>query len=442
MANLTENSNFDSVIQIETATLVLGGPAGPANAQAQALANRTKFLKDILDALPSETDRTLLELATLAEVIAGSDAVRAVTPATLSGRTATDTRTGLVELATDAEAQAGVDALRAVTPANLSARTATDVRTGLVELATDAEVQAGTDALRAVTPAGLSSRFATVTRSGIVELATDAETQSGLDGDRAVTPAGLRSDSDVAATANRVVRRDSSGGINVAGISASGNTTLGSGAGNSHTVNGLTNFVGTVSIGETTIEQNGRAIELAKNTASDTVTFIDFHARAGSDYDARILRNPGANGFLEIENTGIGRTRLKSNGTTIYEVDSVGNFSRVIPGGVQLYPDFACRAWVNFNGTNGAIRAAGNVSSVTRTAFAKYDANFSTPMPDPNFAGSGSAQKSDANDDANIIVNIGGNSGYTPVSTSARIRTFSSQVGNVESPYVYVSIHR
>ena len=64
---------------------------------------------------------------------------------------------GIVELATPAETQSGTDTTRAVTPAGLISRTATDSRTGVVELATSAETQAGTDATRAVTPSGLTS---------------------------------------------------------------------------------------------------------------------------------------------------------------------------------------------------------------------------------------------------------------------------------------------
>lgn len=106
----------------------------------------------------TESVRGIVELATAAEVIAGTDTERAVTPAGLEGKTATDARKGIVELATNAETQTGTDAERAVTPAALTARTATDTRTGLIEIATNAEVQAGTDAQRAVTPAGLAAK--------------------------------------------------------------------------------------------------------------------------------------------------------------------------------------------------------------------------------------------------------------------------------------------
>lgn len=52
MANLPEISNFDAgVYQIETGDPVLGGVDGISNLQAKALANRTKYLKDHVDAL-------------------------------------------------------------------------------------------------------------------------------------------------------------------------------------------------------------------------------------------------------------------------------------------------------------------------------------------------------------------------------------------------------
>jgi len=61
-------------------------------------------------------------------------------------------------------------------------------------------------------------------------------------------------------------------------------------------------------------------------------------------------------------------------------------------------PIFACRAWVNFDGTkntageastantNRLIRASGNVSSVTRVAQGQYTVNFTTAMPDANYS--------------------------------------------------------
>lgn len=63
------------------------------------------------------------------------------------------------------------------------------------------------------------------------------------------------------------------------------------------------------------------------------------------------------------------------------------------PGVAPLY---VCRAWVNFDGatTPPAIRASGNVSSVTRNGAGDYTVNFSAPMPDASYvmAGSGIEQ--------------------------------------------------
>jgi hypothetical protein len=50
-------------------------------------------------------------------------------------------------------------------------------------------------------------------------------------------------------------------------------------------------------------------------------------------------------------------------------------------------PIYACRAWVNFNGTGTvAIRASGNVSSITDNGTGNYTVNFTTAMPDANYA--------------------------------------------------------
>lgn len=72
---------------------------------------------------------------------------------------ATHERAGVIELATDAETIAGTDDTRAVSPASLAKLTGTTGRRGLLELATSAETIAGTDTTRAVTPSGLTAAF-------------------------------------------------------------------------------------------------------------------------------------------------------------------------------------------------------------------------------------------------------------------------------------------
>lgn len=54
-----------------------------------------------------------------------------------------------------------------------------------------------------------------------------------------------------------------------------------------------------------------------------------------------------------------------------------------VTGTAPIYP---CRAWVNFNGTGTvAIRASGNVSSITDNGTGDYTVNITTAMPDANY---------------------------------------------------------
>jgi hypothetical protein len=55
-----------------------------------------------------------------------------------------------------------------------------------------------------------------------------------------------------------------------------------------------------------------------------------------------------------------------------------------VSGTAPIYP---CRAWVNFNGTGTvAIRASGNVTSITDNGTGDYTVNFTTAMPDADYA--------------------------------------------------------
>jgi hypothetical protein len=60
-------------------------------------------------------------------------------------------------------------------------------------------------------------------------------------------------------------------------------------------------------------------------------------------------------------------------------------------------PLYACRAWVNFDGTSTvAIRASGNVSSITDNGTGDYTINFTNAMVDASYSVSGSMSWSSA----------------------------------------------
>lgn len=67
-------------------------------------------------------------------------------------------------------------------------------------------------------------------------------------------------------------------------------------------------------------------------------------------------------------------------------IDSSGNL-QFNSGYGSVATAYGCRAWVNFNGTGTvAIRASGNVSSITDNGTGNYSVNFATAMPDANYA--------------------------------------------------------
>lgn len=60
-------------------------------------------------------------------------------------------------------------------------------------------------------------------------------------------------------------------------------------------------------------------------------------------------------------------------------------YEQLFPTGVSTA--IAARAWVNFNGTGAvAIRGSSNVSSITDNGVGDYTVNFTTAMPDANYA--------------------------------------------------------
>jgi hypothetical protein len=72
-------------------------------------------------------------------------------------------------------------------------------------------------------------------------------------------------------------------------------------------------------------------------------------------------------------------------GTEVMRLDSSANL-QFNSGYGSVATAYGCRAWVNFNGTSTvAIRASGNVTSITDNGTGDYTVNFTTAMPDANY---------------------------------------------------------
>ena len=102
-------------------------------------------------------------------------------------------------------------------------------------------------------------------------------------------------------------------------------------------------------------------------------------------------------------------------------------------------PLYMCRAWVNFNGTGTvAIRASGNVSSITDNGVGDYTVNFTTAMPDVNYATVGTSNA--AASTGKVVLFSGGTA-----PTVSLVRIFNDIASNLtgqDSSIMNVSIFR
>jgi hypothetical protein len=102
-------------------------------------------------------------------------------------------------------------------------------------------------------------------------------------------------------------------------------------------------------------------------------------------------------------------------------------------------PLYMCRAWVNFDGTGTvAIRASGNVSSITDNGVGLYTVNFTTAMPDTNYATLGST-----NDSANNASLFMSDASPAPTVSAVAVRCVNSAAGTGQDPSLMsISIFR
>jgi hypothetical protein len=113
-------------------------------------------------------------------------------------------------------------------------------------------------------------------------------------------------------------------------------------------------------------------------------------------------------------------------GVATGQFDSSGNF-KFNSGYGSVATAYACRAWVNFNGTGTvAIRGSGNVSSITDNGGSgDYTVNFTTAIVDANYSVSLAAASSALGN--NLCIRISGST----VSTSSVRVTIASGAGSL-----------
>jgi hypothetical protein len=88
-------------------------------------------------------------------------------------------------------------------------------------------------------------------------------------------------------------------------------------------------------------------------------------------------------------------------------------------------PIYGARAWVNFNGTGTvAIRASGNVTSITDNGTGDYTVNFTTAMPDGNYS---------------LVAATGNNSTFSGGALAAQVELATLATQTTSSAKIYVA---
>jgi len=103
-----------------------------------------------------------------------------------------------------------------------------------------------------------------------------------------------------------------------------------------------------------------------------------------------------------------------------------------------------CRAWVNFNGTTNTggfctIRASFNVTSVADNGTGDYTVNFTTAMPDANYAGVCMTQPPTGVTSSGFEIK----DAVSPTTLAFRLSTFRTTTGTTnDPPFVNVAFFR
>ena len=206
-------------------------------------------------------------------------------------------------------------------------------------------------------------------------------------------------------------------GATVANTFSSSGATITGGTINSTAIGGTTaaagKFTTLEATGVTTV-QAGTAALPAITTTGDTNTGIFFSAADTIDF--------------------------AEGGAACGQFDSSANF-KFNSGYGSVAIAYGCRAWVNFNGTGTpAIRASGNVSSITDNGTGDYTINFTNAMPDANYA-----LMSGCGDKGSSASNVGTysfSSDSVPTTTAVRVAGVTGGGSRLDYEHMFFAIFR
>ena len=172
--------------------------------------------------------------------------------------------------------------------------------------------------------------------------------------------------------------------------------------------------------------------------SSDNLGAVVFYANNGSTQHATVTASASEFRLSSVPVAAV--QTFYTNAAERMRIDSTGQQSSTIVG-YGTYNEYKCRAWIYFDGSiaTPSIKGSGNISSITDNGLGDYTVNFTTAMPDVNYA-------------YNITNDSGGSNSvrYSCTTTisagSLRFTTrWLSTIGSgpvEDQPYVRVSIFR
>jgi hypothetical protein len=164
--------------------------------------------------------------------------------------------------------------------------------------------------------------------------------------------------------------------VTIKANSGGGSVTLDAGAAAADTTLTLPNTSGTV-------------INTAPGTVGNVLTSTGSAWASTAPSATTSIANGTSNVSISSSN---GSITMTTAGTSAATVDTSQNL-QFNSGYGSVATAYGCRAWVNFNGTGTvAIRASGNVSSITDNGTGDYTVNFTTAMSDANYSWSYGSQ--------------------------------------------------
>jgi hypothetical protein len=191
------------------------------------------------------------------------------------------------------------------------------------------------------------------------------------------------------------------------------------------------------------INLSGSSVVFCTYPADKSVDIETAQTLTNKTLTSPVLTNPTLGTPLSGTVTNLtGTASININGTVGATTPAAGRFTDLSfnSGYGSVATAYGCRAWVNFNGTGTiAIRASGNVTSITDNATGNYTINFTTAMPDTNYAFVGSGTAGGAMNAGIFAYNWDANNKTT---SAVQIYTVSTNYTTVDANQVSAAIFR